>query len=468
MPIYRIFDEFAVLDPSNTPPAGWIVGNFAAAVTAARTNGRALQVRPGTYDASNVDILSTNGGGRSIRIFGIPGTVIIRFTGGNYCLQVRDVNGVQLSGLDFTGQNLAIPAYGAPNATTTTAAGLVIFNNSKQFLIEGCNFRDTRKFSGENIDSYKTQLLIGNDSKGTIRENGFSTGDVGIWNFRSQLTISNNRMQGFQTNGILVYDIAAGGNHSIIENNFINDIEAPFGDGQTGNGIAVFRANNVICRNNTALSCRYSGIRFNGSSRAIISGNNIWNAREAALWAEAPGAGQDMIGSIITDNTIDFSGTGINVGNSGFFNDGVSRQSIIRGNIITNMVRNTIPAIPSAVASVTSGYGISVEQDCLIQSNIFDNCIGGGIKLGVAQAARDLICDGNLVQNSPVGIVFSDNAAARNIVVSNNVVRGATTAQIGSTPSLGFAPLTATFNANTASQTAGTGGTVLIADNRAA
>jgi uncharacterized secreted repeat protein (TIGR03808 family) len=472
MPFFRIFDDVAVIDPGNTPPAGWTSGNFAAAVTAARTNGRPLFMRPGIYDAANVDILSTNGSGRSIRVYAVPGTVTVRFTGGNYCVQIRDVNEVQFAGIGFNFQNLPLPGYSAPNGVIVNSAGYFVVNNSAFFSLEDCTFADGNQAASEQTttqrNSYKALLLVSNNSIGNVKTCKFARGDVAIWIQRARVTVSNNIIDTIQSNGILVYDLAAGGNNSILENNYINNIDAPFGDGQTGNGIAVFRANNVVCRNNTTLSCRYSGIRFNASSRAIISGNTIWNAREAALWAEAPGAGQDMIGSIITDNSIDFSGSGIIVGNSGFFNDGTSRMSIIRGNIVTNMVNNTIPAIPSAAGSVTPGIGISVEQDCLIQSNIFESCVGGSIKLGVAQAARDLICDGNLVRNSPVGIVFSDNAAARNIVVSNNVIRGATTAQIASTPSLGFAPLTATFNANTASQTAGTGGTVLIADNRAA
>ena len=466
MPNFRVFDDVTILDPANIAPAGWTVGNFAAAVDAARTNARPLQIRPGTYDAANVDILPTNGGGRPLRIFGNQGTVTIRFTGGNYCIQVRDVDNVSFSGIGFSGQNLAIPAYTAPGATTTTAAGLVIFNNAKNLIVENCTFVDTLKATGEPTNSYKAQLIVCRASTGNIENNTFANGDLAIWNFQSVVRKINNKIQGFQSNGLLIFDVANGGNLSMIENNIINGISAPFGDGQTGNCIAVFRANNVTASKNTLLNCR-TGVRFNASSRALVTSNIIYNAREVGIFAEAPGAGQDLFGAIITDNSIDFSGSGINVGNSGFFGDGVARLSIIKGNLITNLVRNTFPPLPGVPGATTPAMAISVEQDSVVEGNMIENCTLG-IKLGVAQAARDLNCDGNVIRNCPAAVVFSSNAAASNIVISNNIIRNAPTGAIISTPALDAAPVTASFNANIATQTAGTGGTVLIEGNRAA
>jgi uncharacterized secreted repeat protein (TIGR03808 family) len=478
MPFYKILDDVAIIDPGSTVPAGWISGALPAAISAARTNGRPLFLRPGTYDAANINILSTNDGGKPIRIFATPGTATIRFTGGTHCIQIKDVNEVQFDGIGFNFQNLALPAYSTPNGTGVNSAGYIVINNSAFFLLEDCTFADGNQTAAEQTsnqsNSYKALVLVTGISIGNITSCKFARGDVALWTQRSRVTATANIIDTMQSNAIMISDLANGGNHSLIENNYINNINAPYGNGQTGNGIAVYRANNVVCRNNTTLTCKYSGVRFNASSRAIISGNTIWNARETALWAEAPGVGQNMIGSIITDNSIDYCGSGIVVANSGLYPsaanpvDGISRQSIIRGNLVTNMLNNSIPAVPGAAASVTVGIGISVEQDCLVQSNIFENCPGAAIKLGVANAARDLVCDGNLVRNSPVGIVFSSDPAASNILITNNAIRGASTAQVASTPSNSFTPLTATYSANTLSQTAGTGGTVLIADNRSA
>ena len=467
MTIYRIFDDNVVLDPSTTAPAGWSIGTFADAINVARTNARALFVKPGDYNAADIDILSTNGGGRPIRVFATPGSVNIKFTGGNYCIQIKDVSNVVFSGINFTGQNNALPVYTAPNAATVTAAGLFILNNARNFRIENCRFSDLRKIATEYLSSYKAQIMMANGSTGTVEKCDFSNGDVGIWNFRSRINIYNNSIDGFQTNGIMIYDLGTNSNFTKISDNHINNIEAPYGNGQTGNGIVSYQANNLTISNNSITNCLYSGIRCNASSKSLIVGNIISKARETAIFAEAPGAGQNMLGSVIANNSIEASGNGINVANSGLHNDGISRLSVVKGNLIVGLVKNSIAAIASAAASVTAAQAIGVEQDCVVEGNVIENC-ALGLKLGVAQAARDLSCTGNVVRNATVGIAFSSNAAASNIVISNNVLRNTPGGAILSTPSLGASPVTATYSASTLSQTAGTGGTVLISSNRAA
>ncbi len=66
MPGYREFDDVVIADPATPPPSGFTSAAIGAAIDAARTVGKPLQVRPGTYDISNIDILTTNGAGRGI------------------------------------------------------------------------------------------------------------------------------------------------------------------------------------------------------------------------------------------------------------------------------------------------------------------------------------------------------------------------------------------------------------------
>ena len=110
--------------------------------------------------------------------------------------------------------------------------------------------------------------------------------------------------------------------------------------------------------------------------------------------------------------------------------------------------------------------GVTVEQDCVVSGNIVENALGG-IKLGVAQGARDLVCDGNLLRQCSVGIAFSANAAAGKMVIANNVISGSGSNAIVSATTIGLAPPLVSYNANLLSQAVGAGSQILIAHNRA-
>ncbi|WP_168166070.1 hypothetical protein [Bosea sp. PAMC 26642] len=70
---YRIFDIVVVADPATPPLAGFTSTTIGAAIEAARVAGKPLQVRPGSYSVSNIDILTTNGAGRGIEVYCLAG-----------------------------------------------------------------------------------------------------------------------------------------------------------------------------------------------------------------------------------------------------------------------------------------------------------------------------------------------------------------------------------------------------------
>lgn len=466
MPGYRIFDDVVVADPATPPPAGFTSATIGAAIEAARVAGKSLLVRPGSYDIANVDISTTNGAGQPITVDCPAGTATLRFTGGSYGMRVSGQRGMRFRNLTFDGQNLAMPAYSAPGMVSA-AAGLVVLDNARDTSFFGCTFRNTVKTASEPAGSYKAGLLCVNDSQPRVQECNLDTVDIGVWSFSSETLVQGCRIVGARNNGIVVFGTpGSGGNLSVIRENFINFVGSDFGTGANGNGIAAYLANDVSVIGNTIFNCAFSAVRVNGGSRTLIEGNSCWNIREASIFFEAPGAGLDGTGATIVNNRIDTAGDGINAANSGYFNDGVARRSVIQGNQISNLTVTRIPGSGGIGDYDTVAIGITVEQDSVIAGNVVESA-AGGIKLGVAQGARDLVCDGNLIRNCGVGIAFSSNAAAGKMVVSNNVISGAGTNAIVSASTIGLVPPLTSYNANLPSQTAGGSGQILIVDNRA-
>lgn len=435
-------------------------------INAARTAGKPLQVRPGSYDISNVDILTTNGAGRGIEVTCPAGAATFRLTGGNYGLRVSGQRGMRFRNITFDGQNLSLPSYSAPNMITV-AAGVVTLDNARDVSFHKCSFINTVKAGGEPTGAYKAGLLCVNDSQPTVAECTFDNVDIAIWSFSSETIIDGCRITGAKNNGIAVWGtVGSGGNLSVIRNNTINFVASDYGTGANGNGVAVYLANDVSIKGNIILNCDFSAVRINGGSRCAIADNTCWNIREGCLYYEAPGAGQDGTGVTIVNNKVDTAGDGIYVTNSGYFGDGTARRAVIQGNQISNLSSNAIPGSGGIGSYSTMAIGVTVEQDCVISGNIVESALGG-IKLGVAQGARDLVCDGNLLRQCGVGIAFSANASAGKMVISNNVITGSGGNAIVSATTIGLTPPLVSYNANTLSQTAGSSSQILIAHNRA-
>lgn len=466
MPGYRIFDDLVIADPATPAPSGFTTGSVGAAIEAARNAAKPLQLRPGTYDISNVDILTTNGSGRRIEVFCAAGEAVLRLTGGNYGLRVSGQVGMTFRNIVFDGQNLGLPAYSAPNVITT-AAGLVIVDNAQETVFSGCFFRNTVKTGSEPGGSYKAALLCVNNARPRVSDCGFDNVDVAVWSFSSETLVEGCRVVGAKNNGVAIYGtLGSGGNLSVVRNNFFNFVDSDAGTGANGNAVSAYLANDVSIIGNTIFNCAFSAVRVNGGSRVLVEGNSCWNIREACLYYEAPGAGQNGTGATIVNNRVDTAGDGINIGNSGYFNDGVARRSIVTGNQISNLTPTAIPGSGGVGNYTTTAIGITVEQDSVVSGNIIEGA-AGGIKLGVAQGARDLVCDGNLIRSCGVGIAFSSSSQAGKMVLSNNIVSGAGANAIVSASTIGLVPPLTTYNANLASQTAGSSGQILIVDNRA-
>ncbi len=413
MPSFALFDD-TVVARTTAASTGWTAfTNLQTVFDYARSQNRPLFFQPGVYDSPTTTILPSNGSGRPLFARAMPGSVVLRFNGGNTFLRIEGQNQVHFEGITFDGQNLALSDY-----VSGRPALIAIANNAQDVSFENCQV----------MNSPGIAAYIASSSGAVFRACYFGNHSVGLWSENAQIKALNNTLAGMGNNGIAVWRDTLTGDSSTITGNVINGVDTVAGGtGQNGNGISVFRAIGVSITDNKIFNTKYSAIRCNGGGLHNVSNNNIYNTREVAIFIEAPGPGIDLTGCIVSNNSLDTVGCGVLVGNSGQFNDGVSRSVIVEGNRISNITDNPIPDAGYYPPS-TIGNGIVVEQDCVVSGNLIEGAARVGIMAGINTGARDLVVTGNLVRSVAIGIGVSNEAitnAGRSVVVSGNIVRGA-------------------------------------------
>ena len=235
--------------------------------------------------------------------------------------------------------------------------------------------------------------------------------DAAIFALDSTLTICGNTLARCGNNGILVWRKAAGEDGSRLTGNRISLIRSDAGgSGQNGNGINVFRAGSVQVSGNTITGCAYSAIRGNAASNLLITGNHCERIGEVAIYAEFA-----FTGALIANNLVDTAATGISVTN---FNEG-GRLAVVQGNLIRNIHRREHEPVDKR------GEGITVEADTLVSANTIENAQTCGIMLGWGRYMRDVTATGNLIRNTPVGILVCADKAAGTAIITANLISAA-------------------------------------------
>ncbi len=407
-----IAQEDVVVARTGAATTGWTAfTNLQDPFNAARTAGKPLFFQPGTYSSGETTILTTNGSGRPLRAYAVSGSVTLQFNSTNAFIRVDGVSDVEFEGLTFDGQNRALTT-----VFQNLGALISVRGNAKNVRFENCRINNSPGIG----------IFLDGSSQMTVNECQITTHRVGLWSSDAVLYAYGNRVNTSADNGIAVWRSTVAGDSSIIKGNIVNGVEnASGGTGQFGNGILLFRAIGVQVVDNQIFTTKYSAIRCNGGGGFVISQNYCWNTREVAIFMEAPGTGIDMTGAIVSNNVINSCGNGINIANSGQFSDGVSRLVVISGNLISNILNNSIPD-PGYSPPTTIGIGIKVEQDCTITGNVIEQCARAGIVAGINSATRDLSVTGNVVRGCPIGIGVSDSATAgtvSNVTVTGNIVR---------------------------------------------
>jgi uncharacterized secreted repeat protein (TIGR03808 family) len=104
-----------------------------------------------------------------------------------------------------------------------------------------------------------------------------------------------------------------------------------------------------------------------------------------------------------------------------------------------NIIRNLKPQRPAGTdPGDSSGVGISVEADTVVNGNVIENAPLAGIMLGWGRYLRDVAATGNVVRKAEIGIGVSVTPGAASTVVANNIItesrRGAIMGMAGAKP----------------------------------
>lgn len=263
-----------------------------------------LMLAPGVYRAGNLRLMD------GTQMFGVRSATRLVLTNGPSLLSSEGGNNITLSGLGLDGGHRPLPQN----------RGLVHFVGAKSVRITDCTVKDAggNAIALEHCEGHVTGNMITGSADNAL-----------FCNDNSGLAITANTIRNCGNGGIRVWQSIKRQDGSVVADNTIEDIDARAGGtGENGNAINVFRASDVIVRNNIIRRAAFSAIRGNASSNIQIIGNNCAALKETALYAEF-----DFEGAIVADNIVDTAENGISIAN---FNNG-GRLSTVQGNLIRNI-----------------------------------------------------------------------------------------------------------------------------------
>ncbi|KRQ06175.1 TIGR03808 family TAT-translocated repetitive protein [Bradyrhizobium manausense] len=345
-----------------------------------------LALPPGIYRTGLLRLPS------GAQLIGVRGATKLVFTGGASVIQSDGSDSIGLTGITFDGRSIPLPA----------RRGLIHVLGGRDVRITDCEItasggsgiwleQVSGDISGNILTDIAVTAVVSFDARG--------------------LSVSRNTIVGTSDNGIEILRTAIGDDGTLVADNRIENIKAgPGGSGQYGNAINAFRAANVIVRGNRIKNCDYSAVRGNSASNIHISGNNVSDVREVALYSEF-----SFEAAVIANNTVDGAAVGVSVCN---FNEG-GHIAVVQGNII----RNLIPKRPIGTApDDDAGIGIYIEADTSVSGNVIENAPSYGIVAGWGKYLRDVAITGNVIRKALAGIGVSVVSGAGTALVNNNMI----------------------------------------------
>lgn len=353
------------------------------AIDAAAELQQPLYLAAGTYFVSDVTIT------KSVTVRG-AGQTILRLGTGDAIFTLSECKDVVLEGLALDGSGAA-----------SRDAALLGISNVQGLLVQDCSFSNA---AGNGIRAHQVQGRIERCRLSDIADTGIFSTDSG------GLDIAENTILRCGNGGIRVWRTDSGPDGSRIWGNRIADIAwAGGGNGQNGNGINVFRADEVNISDNHMANCAFSAIRLNATNNSRVTGNYCGDSGEVSIFSEF-----GFSGSIIGNNLIDGGAAGISMTN--FDQDG--RLSICQGNIVRNLAERSLTN-PDIVP-----FGISAEADAVVTGNIVEAVPGTGIVVGWGPYLRDVLVSDNLVRDCTLGITVSVAPDAGHARISGNIISG--------------------------------------------
>jgi uncharacterized secreted repeat protein (TIGR03808 family) len=339
---------------------------------------------PGTYQLANIDLPE------NVRLQGVPGATRLLYTGDGKFLSAQGSKFVSLTGLTIDGANRWI---------ADDQQALLTFKDVPNLTIENCEIMGAGKFG-----------IWAEASSGSIRRNTISgAAESGIYAVdNSDFDIRENKVTDCGNGGILVHRWKKGHDGTMVAGNRIARISAHSGGtGENGNGINVFRADDVQISDNHINECAFTAIRSNAGSNVQITSNHCMMSGETAIYSEF-----GFEGALIANNLIDGAANGILSVN---FNEG-GRLAVISGNVIRNLKLTA----PYAQEDAFFGIGIEAEADAAVTGNVIENAPRWGMLLGWGPYGRNVNATGNVIRKAGVGCAVTVVEGAGKILVQNN------------------------------------------------
>lgn len=333
----------------------------------------------------------------SLVIEGVPGSTEISPSSGGIIGNLYEHGSLVLRDIAFAGRG---------GAAETPA--LLSFEYGDAITLERCVFRGAPGVAVSIVDAAVT-----------IRDCVFSDiGDAAIHSSDSRgLLLTGNRIDGCGNAGIRIWRGERGPDGSIVTANRIANIDwRGGGNGQNGNGVNVFNADEVIVADNYIADCAFSAVRLNTTRNSQVSGNTCLRSGEVAIFSEF-----EFSGSVIANNIVDGAATGISITNL----DVGGQLAVCSGNIVRNI--NPI----SAVNPDTIPIGIFAEAETAITGNTVQNVPGVAIAAGYGTFLRNVLISSNVISESDIGIGVSVVDGAGAVHIGGNIIAARQHAVVG-------------------------------------
>ncbi|MEO3387877.1 TIGR03808 family TAT-translocated repetitive protein [Mesorhizobium sp. CAU 1741] len=335
------------------------------------------------------------------RLTGVPGATRL-ICGGGSLIVADDAAIVHFEGLVFDG---------AREALVDQTRALVEIRRAADVVIDRC----------EVLGSSKSAIVLERCSGRVERTSIRDAADYAIYSVEAErMRIASNTVRDCAEGGILVHRWERGSDGTVVTDNRIESIGARSGGtGQYGNGINVYRADNVIISGNHVADCAFSAIRANSASNIQITGNQCLRSGETAIYAEFA-----FEGALISGNIVDTAAIGISIAN---LNDG-GRLAVCSGNVVRNLV-DAGPYEP--FEAMGFGVGISAEADTAITGNVIEGAPRCAVLLGWGPYLRNVVATGNMIRDAREGFAISVVEGVGPVLVADNVISEVEHAVIG-------------------------------------
>ncbi len=351
------------------------------ALAAAQRQGVTLELPAGRIVACELQI---PGG---LRLIGQPGATVLAANGPRVA-RIEAAAGLLIEGVGF-------------EAGGGEALGVLEIGGSSGVVLRQCSFR------GGPLNG-----IAVHDSAVVIADCDFARHpNAAIHSMDGRgLMVRGNRIADCGNAGVQIWRSASGRDGSIVTGNSIARIDwVGGGNGQNGNGVNVYLADEVIVSDNHIADCAFTAVRVNTGRNTQVRGNSCFNCGEVAIFSEF-----GFSGSVIADNIVDGAATGIDITNL----DTGGRVATCTGNIVRNIFAR------SAVNPDTRPVGIYAEADTVVANNVVETVPGVGIAVGYGPFLSNVTVSGNVVSDVDVGIGVTvvDDPRVGRALVSGNLV----------------------------------------------